>query len=185
MMIICIVFYPFFINRFDWFFNVGGKIPYLIDALTNYKSGFIMKGTQVSTSTCYFSEIHFNYIFSFLPISLILSPPLWFYNQNVVRISHFSHLCYISYSYHPAWYNYCNSTRLRFQIWKFPYIFFSIRQRYSYLCNRPWRPIVLRDVKALPFSRQLAHRWWWGCQPCTIAIFTPFPPPGNFSPFFC
>jgi hypothetical protein len=32
-------------------------------------------------------------------------------------------------------------------------------------CNRPWRPIWLQEVEAPTFSRQLAHRWRWGCQP--------------------
>jgi hypothetical protein len=32
-------------------------------------------------------------------------------------------------------------------------------------CNRLWRPVLLWDVQALTFSRQLAHRWRWGCQP--------------------
>jgi hypothetical protein len=37
--------------------------------------------------------------------------------------------------------------------------------RYSYPCNRQWRPIGLWDVEAPTFSRQSAHRWRWGCQP--------------------
>jgi hypothetical protein len=36
--------------------------------------------------------------------------------------------------------------------------------RYSYSCNRPWRPIGLRDVEAPTFSRESAHWWRWGCQ---------------------
>jgi hypothetical protein len=39
----------------------------------------------------------------------------------------------------------------------------KVRQRYR--CNRPWRPIGLWNVEAPTFSRQSAHRWWWGCQP--------------------
>jgi hypothetical protein len=48
---------------------------------------------------------------------------------------------------------------------------------YSYPCNRPWRPIGLWGVEAPTFSRQLAHRWRWGCQPYSPAAFYP---PGIF-----
>jgi hypothetical protein len=41
----------------------------------------------------------------------------------------------------------------------------------SYPCNRPWRPIGLRDVEASTFSRQSAHRWRWGCQPYALVTF--------------
>jgi hypothetical protein len=37
--------------------------------------------------------------------------------------------------------------------------------RKSYPCKRPWRPIWFWDVEAPTFSRQLAHRWRWSCQP--------------------
>jgi hypothetical protein len=40
-------------------------------------------------------------------------------------------------------------------------------------CNRPWRPIGLWDVEAPTFSRQSAHRWWWGCQPYALAALYP------------
>jgi hypothetical protein len=30
--------------------------------------------------------------------------------------------------------------------------------------DRPWRPIALWDVEDPTFSRQSAHRWWWGYQ---------------------
>jgi hypothetical protein len=30
--------------------------------------------------------------------------------------------------------------------------------------NRPWSPIGSWDIEAPTFSRQLAHRWWGGCQ---------------------
>jgi hypothetical protein len=43
----------------------------------------------------------------------------------------------------------------------------------SYPCGRPWRPIVLWDVKAPTFSRQSAHRWWWSCQPYASAALYP------------
>jgi hypothetical protein len=36
-----------------------------------------------------------------------------------------------------------------------------------YTCTRPWRPIGLWDVEAPTFSRQLARRWRWSCQPYT------------------
>jgi hypothetical protein len=36
---------------------------------------------------------------------------------------------------------------------------YIICKRYSYRCNRPWRPIELWDVDAPTFSRQSAH-WW-------------------------
>jgi hypothetical protein len=32
-------------------------------------------------------------------------------------------------------------------------------KRWSYPCNRPWRPIGLWDVEAPTFSRKSAHRW--------------------------
>jgi hypothetical protein len=35
--------------------------------------------------------------------------------------------------------------------------------------NRLWMPIGLWDIKVPTFSRQLAHRWRWGCQPYTLA----------------
>jgi hypothetical protein len=44
-------------------------------------------------------------------------------------------------------------------------------KRYS--CNKPWRPTGLWDVEVLTFSRQSAHRWRWGCQPCAPA--SPYP----------
>jgi hypothetical protein len=37
--------------------------------------------------------------------------------------------------------------------------------RWSYPCNRPWRPIALWDIEAPTSSRPSAHRWRWGCQP--------------------
>jgi hypothetical protein len=39
----------------------------------------------------------------------------------------------------------------------------------SYPYNRPWRPIGLWEVEVPTFSKQSAHRWWWGCQPHTPA----------------
>jgi hypothetical protein len=39
----------------------------------------------------------------------------------------------------------------------------DLKKRYSYSCNRPWRPIVLSDVEAPIFSMQSAHSWRWGC----------------------
>jgi hypothetical protein len=35
----------------------------------------------------------------------------------------------------------------------------NIKKGKNYPCNRPWRPIGLRDVEAPTFSRQSAHRW--------------------------
>jgi hypothetical protein len=46
-------------------------------------------------------------------------------------------------------------------------------ERWSYPCNRRWRPIGLWDVEAPTFSRQLAHRWRWGCQPHMPATLYP------------
>jgi hypothetical protein len=43
----------------------------------------------------------------------------------------------------------------------------------SYPCNRPRRPIRLWDVEDLTFSRQLAQRWRWGCQPYAPATLYP------------
>jgi hypothetical protein len=43
--------------------------------------------------------------------------------------------------------------------------FTETKIRCSYPCNWPWRPLGLRDVEATTFSRHLAHRWQWGCQP--------------------
>jgi hypothetical protein len=39
------------------------------------------------------------------------------------------------------------------------------KKRWSYLCNRPWRPVWLWDVEVPTFSRQSAHRWRQGFQP--------------------
>jgi hypothetical protein len=47
----------------------------------------------------------------------------------------------------------------------------------SYPCNRPWTPIGLWEVEAPTFSRQLAHRRRWGCQPYAPATLYP---PGRF-----
>jgi hypothetical protein len=47
---------------------------------------------------------------------------------------------------------------------------FWILFRYSYSCNRPWRPISLWDVEAPTFSRQSPHRWRWGCQPYSPGV---------------
>jgi hypothetical protein len=44
---------------------------------------------------------------------------------------------------------------------------------FRYPCNRPWRPIGLWDVEAPTFSKQSAHRWWWGCQPYAPAALNP------------
>jgi hypothetical protein len=52
--------------------------------------------------------------------------------------------------------------------WKYPCCLSSAvswLKNVSYPCNRSWRPVGLWDIKASAFSRQLAHRWWWGCQP--------------------
>jgi hypothetical protein len=46
-------------------------------------------------------------------------------------------------------------------------------KRWSYPCNRPWRPIGLWDVEAPTFSTQSAHRWRRGCQPYTPAALFP------------
>jgi hypothetical protein len=51
-------------------------------------------------------------------------------------------------------------------------------RKYSYPCNKPWRPIGLWDVEAPTFSRQSAHRWRRGCQPYAPAG-RPLPP-GRF-----
>jgi hypothetical protein len=40
----------------------------------------------------------------------------------------------------------------------------SIKKK-GHPCNRPWRTIGLWDVEILIFSRQMAQRWRWGCQP--------------------
>jgi hypothetical protein len=48
------------------------------------------------------------------------------------------------------------------------------RMSHKHIGNRPWRPIGLWDIKAPTFSRQSAHRWWWGCQPYVpVALYTP------------
>jgi hypothetical protein len=31
-----------------------------------------------------------------------------------------------------------------------------------YPCNSLWKPTRFWDVEAPTFSRQSAHRWWWG-----------------------
>jgi hypothetical protein len=43
----------------------------------------------------------------------------------------------------------------------------------SYVCNRLWTAIWFWDIKVPTFSRQFAHRWWWGCQPYTLAALYP------------
>jgi hypothetical protein len=41
--------------------------------------------------------------------------------------------------------------------------------RYSFPCNRPYRPIGW-DVEASTFSRRSAYRWRWSCQPYVSAV---------------
>jgi hypothetical protein len=43
----------------------------------------------------------------------------------------------------------------------------------NYPSTRPWRPIVLWDVKTPTFSRQLAHSWQWGCQSYVLGTLYP------------
>jgi hypothetical protein len=46
--------------------------------------------------------------------------------------------------------------------------------KFSYPCNRSWRPIVLWDAEVPTFSRQSAHRWRLICQPyAPAAIYSP------------
>jgi hypothetical protein len=40
-------------------------------------------------------------------------------------------------------------------------------------CNRPWRPVELRDVEVPIFSRRSACGWRWGCQPYALAALYP------------
>jgi hypothetical protein len=47
------------------------------------------------------------------------------------------------------------------------------KDRAIYPCNRPWKPIELRDVEDPTFSRQSAHRLRWGSQPHAPAAFYP------------
>jgi hypothetical protein len=44
-------------------------------------------------------------------------------------------------------------------------VFFPLTEGKAIPVNRPWRPIGLRDVEAITFSRQSANRFQWGCQP--------------------
>jgi hypothetical protein len=56
------------------------------------------------------------------------------------------------------------------------------KRRWSYPCNRLWRPIGLWDVEAPTFSRHSAHRWRWGCQPyvpCRLLHLPPRKIPGT------
>jgi hypothetical protein len=47
-------------------------------------------------------------------------------------------------------------------------------KRYFYPCSRPWRPIRMWDVEDPTFSRLLAHRWRWVCQPYELAaLYSP------------
>jgi hypothetical protein len=50
-------------------------------------------------------------------------------------------------------------------------------KRWSYPCNKPWRPIGLWDVEVPTFPRQSAHRWRSGYQPYAPAGLYP---PGRF-----
>jgi hypothetical protein len=45
--------------------------------------------------------------------------------------------------------------------------------RWSYPCNRPWRPIGLWEVEAPTFTRQSAYIWRWGCHPYAPAALYP------------
>jgi hypothetical protein len=47
------------------------------------------------------------------------------------------------------------------------------RKKWSYPCNRPWRPIGLWDAEDPTLSRQSAHRWQSGCQPYVPATLYP------------
>jgi hypothetical protein len=42
-----------------------------------------------------------------------------------------------------------------------------------YPCNRPWRPLGLREVEAPTLLRQMANRWRQGCQPYAPAALSP------------
>jgi hypothetical protein len=45
-----------------------------------------------------------------------------------------------------------------------------IINKFSYPCNRPWRPWGLWDVEDPTLTRQSAHRWWYGCEPYARAV---------------
>jgi hypothetical protein len=47
------------------------------------------------------------------------------------------------------------------------------RKKKSCPCNSPWRPIRLWYLEAPTFSRQLPHRWQWGCQTHSPAALYP------------
>jgi hypothetical protein len=49
----------------------------------------------------------------------------------------------------------------------------KISKKVNYPCNRAWRPMGLRKVKAPTFFRQSGHRWWLTCQPYTLAALWP------------
>jgi hypothetical protein len=50
-----------------------------------------------------------------------------------------------------------------------------MKVRWSYRCNRPWRPLGLWDVEAPTSARQSAHRRRWCCQPHAPAARYPSP----------
>jgi hypothetical protein len=50
--------------------------------------------------------------------------------------------------------------------------YMNTAKRESYSCNRPRMPIGLWDLKASTFSRQLAHRWQWGCEKLCVENFS-------------
>jgi hypothetical protein len=50
---------------------------------------------------------------------------------------------------------------------------------FFYLCSRQFGPIALWDVEAPTFFRNSAHRWWWSCQPYTLASLFPRKIPGT------
>jgi len=58
----------------------------------------------------YFSKTHFNIIFP-MPTSSEWSRPFRFANQNIVCISHLSHVCSMPRPSHPSWLDHPNNIR--------------------------------------------------------------------------
>jgi hypothetical protein len=63
----------------------------------------------LNTLPPYFYKTHSNFIFLSTARSFKWSLLLRFYNQNIICMSHLSHVCYMSRQSHPSWFDHPNN----------------------------------------------------------------------------